>query len=245
MAGSILLFMVAFPWYTRITWKNDQAVNARFIFMVIGSMALVIPGLMLNLSLQRNYDAGYFRQLNEQQAMFEYKFMSNQYLISHYNGTSVLPALKEINTRTIGLLNAVNEAEAKLIAMAEGGPEAPADISKMIKDTETGPVIQFTALNSPFNTIPFRDFLQKDSDLKNELASALEKYSGFLAGQLPADDFDNYARLLDPAVYLPDIDPATGRISLMTGLHMLELMKSGILAVESHALSTVSTLNNW
>jgi len=30
----------------------------------------------------------------------------------------------------------------------------------------------------------------------------------------------------------------------MAGLHMFELMKSGILAVESHALSTVSKQNN-
>lgn len=244
VAGSIIIFLVAFPWYTRITWKNDQAVSARFIFMVIGSMALVIPGLMLNLSLQRSYDAGYFRQLNEQQAMFEYKFMSNQSLISHCNDTSVLPALKEINTRTIALLQVINETEAGLIALAEGQPGAPADMSGKIMTTATGSVIKFSALTSPFNQFVFSNFLRKDTDSKTRLLSALASYSDFLSGQLPAGDFGNYARLLDPAVYLPDIDPETGRISLMTGLHMLELMKSGILAVESHALSAVSTLNN-
>jgi uncharacterized membrane protein len=244
VAGSVLIFLVAFPWYTRITWKDDITVNARFIFMVAGSMALVIPGLMLNLSLQRSYDEGYFRQLEEQQAMFAYEFSNNQSMIINCNDTSLLPVLKDINVRTIELLQAVNETEAKLIAVAEGKPGMPADVSNRIKSTDTGPAIQFTALTRPFNTVPFRDFLQKDSDLKNELASALEKYSGFLSDRLPAEDFGSYARLLDPAAYLPDIDPETGRISMMTGLHILELMKSGILAVESHALSTVSTLNN-
>ena len=244
VAGSLMIFLVVFPWYTRITWKDDKTVNARFIFMVIGSMALVIPGLMLNLSLQRNYEAGYYRQLDEQQAMFEYKFMSNQYLISHCNDTSVLPALKDINARTIELLQVVNETEAGLIALAEGQPGAKADISGRIINTEAGPAIKYAALTSPFNQFVIRNFLANDTDSKTELYSALKEYSDFLSGQLPADDFGSYSRQLDPSVYLPGIDPEKERISLMAGLHMFELMKSGILAVESHALSTVSKQNN-
>jgi hypothetical protein len=244
VAGSIIIFLVAFPWYTRITWKNDQAVSARFIFMVIGSMALVIPGLMLNLSLQRNYDAGYFRQLNEQQAMFEYQFRNNQSMISHCNDTSLLPDIKEINDRTIALLEVINETEAGLIALTERKPGAPADISGMVIKTQAGPAIKFATLNSPFNQFVFSNFLGNDSDSKTELSSALKEYSDFLSGHLPADDFSSYSSLLDPSVYLPDIDPEKERISLMTGLHMLELMKNGILTIESHTLKSVMKLNN-
>ena len=34
--------------------------------MVAGSLALVLPGVLLNLSLQRNYDAGYYSHQKEQ-----------------------------------------------------------------------------------------------------------------------------------------------------------------------------------
>jgi hypothetical protein len=244
VVGTVVIFLVVFPWYTIITWKDDKNLSARFIFMVIGSMAILIPCLLINLSLQRNYDAGYFRQQNEQQAMFEYKFMNNQSLISHCNDTVVLPVLKDINSKTIELLQVINNTEAKLIAETEGEPGMSAVITSQIKETETGPVIQFTTLKRPFLQVPFSNFLRKDSGLRIELATALKKYSDYMSGLLTADDFNSYMRLLNPSVYLPDINPETDRVSLMTGLHMLELMKNGILTVESHALSIVSKLNN-
>jgi hypothetical protein len=244
VAGSVLIFLVAFPWYTTITWKNDHNISARFIFMVIGSMALVIPGLMLNLSLQRNYDSGYFREQNEQRALFEYTFMNNQSFISHCNDTAVLPHLKEINSKTLKLLQIVNNIEARLIAEAEGEPGAPAAITGQIKETETGPLIQFTSLNRLFNPVPFSNFLREDSGLRVELTAALGQYSDFLSGLLLADDFKIYRGLLEPSTYLPEINDETRRVSLMTGLHALELMKNGILTAESYALSTVSKLNN-
>lgn len=243
-AGTIIVFLIVFPWYTAKTWKDDTTVSSRFIFMVVGSMALVIPGLLLNLSLQRNYNAGYFRQQKEQQAMFEYEFRNNQSLISHCNDTALLPVMKEINTRTIALLKAINDTEAELIALAEGEPGAPADVSNIFKNSESGPVIKFEALNRPFNKGPFGNFLQNDSGLRNKLASALEEYANYLSGRLPADDYNRYVRLLDPSVYLPGDNPGTSSISIMAGLHMLELMKSGILAVESHTLTSVMKVNN-
>jgi len=244
VAGSVLIFLVAFPWYTTITWKDDRSISARFIFMVIGSMALVIPGLMLNLSLQRNYDSGYFREQNEQRALFEYTYMNNQSFISHCNDTAVLPLLKEINSKTLELLQVVNNTEARLIAEAEGEPGAPAAITGQIKETETGPLIQFTSLNRPFNPVPFSNFLREDSGMRAELITALKQYSDYLSALLTAGDPGSYKGLLDPSVYLPDINPGKDRVSLMTGLHMLELMKNGILTAESYTLSSVSKLNN-
>jgi hypothetical protein len=46
-------------------------------------------------------------------------------------------------------------------------------------------------------------------------------------------------KLLDPSVYLPEINPETDRVSLMAGLHMLGLMKNGVITVESYALSSI------
>ncbi len=85
--------------------------------MVTGSLALVIPGVILNLSLQRNYDAGYYSHQKEQQALFEYKFTQNQSFISNCKDLVASPVLAEINGKTNDLLKFINDTEAKMIAM--------------------------------------------------------------------------------------------------------------------------------
>ncbi|NLE33570.1 MAG: hypothetical protein GX622_00540 [Bacteroidales bacterium] len=242
--GSSVIFFAVFPWYVWQTWREERNVSAKFIFMVTGMIVLMLPVLMLNLSLQRTFEAGYYIHHEEQQALFDYRFRSNQAIITNCNDTSVLHVFNEINNRTAELLSVIDNIEARLIAEAEGEPGVPAVLTGQIAETVTGPVIQFKALKQPFHTVPFRNFLMKDSGLRNELAAALKKYSDYLSDQLPADKFEMYAKLLEPSVYLPEINPEADRVPLITGLHMLELMKNGILTAESHALALVSAVNN-
>jgi hypothetical protein len=242
--GSVIIFFAVFPWYTRLTWKEERNFTARFIFMVVGLIVLMLPVLMLNLSLQRSFESGYYKHLEEQQALFDYRYKSNQSFIVHCNDSVALPILNELNNRTSELISAINKTEARLIAESEGKPGVPAVLTGQIAETETGPVIQYNALDNPFNMFPFSNFLMQDSGLRNEVIAAMKKYSDYLSGLLPADKYEMYVKLLDPSVYLPDINPGTDRVSLLTGLHMLELMKNGILTAESFAIAAVSEVNN-
>ena len=49
--GTVTVFLVAFPWYTWLTWKDDKHVSSEFIFMVAGSLAAfmtaTIAGMLL------------------------------------------------------------------------------------------------------------------------------------------------------------------------------------------------------
>ncbi len=243
-AGSAIIFFAVFPWYTWLTCRNEGNVSARFIFIVTGLTVIMLPVLMLNLSLQRSFDAGYYKQHEEQQALFDYRLRTNQSLISQCTDSAALTILNELNDRTSEVISVINSTEARLIAEAEGKTGVPAGITGQIAETETGPVIQFRTLNNPFNTALFSNFLAKDSGMRNELASALKKYSDYLSGQLPPDKFEMYGKLLEPSVYLPEINPETDRVSLLTGLHMLQLMKNGILTAESYTIATVSEINN-
>ncbi len=240
MCGVIIIFLVVFPWYTWLTWKEEKNVSAKFIVMVAGSLAIVLPGVLLNLSLQRNYDAGYYIQQKEQQAMFEYKFVQNQSFINNCKDSTAYPVLAGINGKTNDLLKLINDTEAKMIALAEGKPGIPADLTYQIKGTESVPEIQFNLLRAPFHNVPFREFLADGSGSRTELNTALIEYSDYLSGLTPGSDFVKYAKLLDPSAYLPEFNPETDRVSLMTGLHMLQLMKNGILTAESYALSVVA-----
>lgn len=242
--GSAVIFFAVFPWYAWLTWREERNVSARFIFMVAGMIILMLPVLMLNLSLQRNFDAGYYKHHEEQQALFDYSFRSNQSFISQCNDSLALPILKDLNNKTLELISVISNTEARLIAEAEGKPGVPAVLSGQTAESVTGPVIRFNALHNPFQTVVFSNFLMKDSGLRNDLAAALKSYSDYLSGLLPAEKSENYVKLLDPAVYLPEINPETDRISMITGLHMLELMKNGILTAESYAFASISEVNN-
>ena len=52
MAGSVVLFFIVFPWFTFIQWGTEKGVNARFIFIVIASVLIIIPGTLINLNLE-------------------------------------------------------------------------------------------------------------------------------------------------------------------------------------------------
>ena len=242
--GSATIFFVVSPWYAWLTWRDESNVSAKFIFMVAGLIVLMLPILMVNLSLQRNYDEGYYMQLEEQQALFDYRFRSNQSLISQCTDSAALPILKDLNNMTSELISVINNTEARLIAEAEGKPGVPAVLTGQIAETGTGPVIQFQTLRNPFNTGSFSNLLVRGSGQWNEVAGALKKYSDYLSGHLPADKSELCWKLLDPSVYLPELNPETDRVSLLTGLHMLQLMKNGILAAEALAMTKISAPNN-
>jgi len=119
---------VVFPWYTWLTWKEEKNVSPKFIVMVVGSLAIVIPGVLINLNLQRNQDTGYYHQQKEQQVLFEYKYTQNQSSISNCKDSAASPVFTEINDKTNDLLKVKNDTEAKEAAMA--GSFAPAGVAE-------------------------------------------------------------------------------------------------------------------
>jgi len=240
MGGIIVIFFVVFPWYTWLTWKDDRNVSARFIFMVIGALAVMIPSALLNLNLRRDYDRGYFEHQQEQHAMFKYLLNSNHSFISNCSDTAALPVLEQISLKTNELLDVVNGIEAGMIAESEGEPGSPADVSHLIVQTAEGPEIEFGHLNSPFHTAPVRDFLLPGCDARTSLDEALKGYSDYLAGLTPDGDLRKYLELTDPSLLLQNSFADGRMISLMSGLHSLELLKNSILTAESKAFSAVA-----
>ena len=56
--SSFLLFFVVFPWYAWLTWKNETHVSAKFIFMVIACMSLLIMSALLNIRMEKAFEEG-------------------------------------------------------------------------------------------------------------------------------------------------------------------------------------------
>jgi len=52
-------------------------------------------------------------------------------------------------------------------------------------------------------------------------------------------DRNNLSLLLEPESWFPDSDETDERVSLVSSLHLLELMKNAVLTVENMALKAV------
>jgi len=212
-AGLALLFFVAFPWYTRITWKDDANVSSKFIYMVIGAFSIMVPSLLVSLNLERNYEGGYFMIRGQQQALIDYQSVTNRSFMENIPDTVVTPEMVSISSHTVRLLEMIDGIEAAM--KAEDGENS-------------------------FSTTPYLSFLKESTDSRSALDEALKEYSAFLSGLMPENSAVMHPELFDPASWFPPGGPETERISLMTALHMLDLLKSGILTAESYAISVVS-----
>ncbi len=212
-AGLALIIFVVFPWYTRLSWKGEDHVSSGFIFMVVGALAIVMPSLLISLNIQKNYEGGYFIMQKAQQEIYNFKLEENQAMISSCTDTLVKPVLAQINSNTTRLLEVIDGVGRKMADASEG---------------------------DSFNTRPFSDYLTEDSPARIELNDALKEYSGYLSRLFPEANTVHLKALLDPSAYLPETGSEPERISLMAVMHMLELMKDGILTAESLALSAAA-----
>lgn len=52
VTGLLIVFLVAFPWYVISTMKNDTYVRPEFIFMVVGSLAILLPATLISINQQ-------------------------------------------------------------------------------------------------------------------------------------------------------------------------------------------------
>lgn len=237
---TFILFIVIFPWYTWQTWKGESNVSIRFVYMVAGSLAIIVPSAIVNLNLSRSYDTGFYIQQDQQQAMFNYEYNSNEVFLKNHNDSIVSRVLTEIHLKTNALLLVIDTVESKMIAESEGKVNM---LPGRIIQTGGSQRIQYNLLTNPFTNQPVEDFLQADRRTRLELETALKQYVRYLTDLTSASGSRGLEKLLDPSIYLPVTSSKRNRESLMSGLHDLALLKNSILAAESLAFSAVTKHN--
>lgn len=52
--GMMLLCFMAFPIYVWTTWKNENFIKSRFLFMLIGLLMIIVPMILINLNAQNS-----------------------------------------------------------------------------------------------------------------------------------------------------------------------------------------------
>ncbi len=237
--GMIILCVIVFPWYTWISWKEESHISTRFIYMVIGLLLIIVPGALINLNLQYSFEKDFYSHQEQQQALYGYLYRNNSSLLTRYHDSLTYSQMEQLHVKTISLLTLVGDVQEKMVRESEGEPGKPALSQEQIKQTETGTEIQYKRLSKAFYYAPVRDFLASGSSTREELNSALKEYAKYISGMIPEEDLQKYTNLLEPSLYFPGTMTEGTNISLMSGLHSLELLKNSLLTVESKMLTAI------
>jgi hypothetical protein len=240
ITGLLLLCILAFPWYIWLTWKEESHISSMFIFMVIGFLLIIMPGALINLNLQRSYQDRYYPNNNQQNALYDYLFRNNISLISRYHDSLSYQKLEQLHTRTTGVIAVISNVQEEMVRFTEGESSKSPVSADQIHQGETNHEILYRKLSNPFNIIAVRDHLLPNCKARQDINATMSGYLDYLTGLVPGEEITRYKKLLDPSTYLPENDLGNGMISLMSGLHSLEVMKNGILTAESCVLNEIS-----
>jgi hypothetical protein len=239
LTGIFLLCFLAFPMFTRLTWKEESHISSMFIFLVIGFLLIVVPGAMVTLNLQHSYQAYYYPNNDQQNALYDYLFRNNSSMISRYSDSLNYDKMEQLHLKTAGILATISNIQEKMVQESEGQPGKPAVSDGQISQTKTGQEILYMKLSRPFDPRPAKVFLLPGCSTRMELNSSMAEYVSYLTSITPSEDLLKYKKMLDIETFLPDGKPEKGEMSLMAGLHTLEIMKNGMLTVESCVLKRI------
>ena len=239
LTGIFLLCFLAFPMFTWLTWKEESHISPMFIFLVIGFLLIVVPGAMITLNLQHSYQEFYYPNNDQQNALYDYLFRNNSSLISRYKDSLNYHEMEQLHSKTTGILTIISNIQEKMVQESEGQPGKPAVSASQISQTKTGQEILYRELSRPFDHGPAKAFLLPGCSARKELNSSMAEYVNYLTSMTSAEDLLKYKKMLDTETFLPDGNPGKGEMSLMSGLHSLEIMKNGLLTVESCVLNKI------
>lgn len=238
--GLIITGVIVLPWYTWLTWKDDEYVSSRFLFLIIGSLTIIIPGALVNLSMQHSYEEGFYVQLEQQQIMYKHLYRNNTALVTGNHDSISYPRIEQLHSKTTGLISLISNIQVRMVQESEGKPGVPAVADNQIGQSEYGPEISYRLLSNPFPAAPVRDFLLPGSGPRRELDKAMADYLSFLSGLTLGNELQESVNMIQSSALLPEENPDGKMMSLISGLHSLELLKNNILTIESNVVKVIT-----
>jgi hypothetical protein len=202
-----------------------------------------MPGALVNLNLARSYQDYYYPNNSGQNDLYNYLFRNNSSIVSRYHDSLSYKQLEQLHSRTITILDAITNIQEKMIEQSEEEFGKPSVKGTQIWQSEAGNEIVYTGISNPMDPGPALNFLLPGCTARKELNTSMEDYVSYLSGLVPPQGLTNYKKMLETDTLLPVIIPKGGYISLVTGLHALQIMKNRILTVESYALNTIARNN--
>ena len=239
--GLIILGLVVLPWYTWLSWKNETNVSAVFIFIVLGSLMIFVPGALININLQSMYENGYYPHMERQHTMFEAQQSAKSSLLAVSQGSPKYQHMKTLDEKTSAVIVFIENIQKQMVEESEGEPGKPVINTSSVIKTAAGYEIDYKHLSKPFHPQPVRDFLAAGSSSRQQIDEMLDGYSEYISTLVPQQDYDRLSLLLDPSAFLPGEEQLKHGMTMMSALHSLEIIKINLTTVESRVLSLLAT----
>ena len=240
MLSIVDLFFVVLPWYTWKSWRKEENVTAMFIYLIIGTVLLVVPAAMISLNVQRNFAEGYYYHQQQEQALYSYLQENTRSVLAEHNDSQAFPIMEQLHSRTNDLIKSINAIELKMVALAEGKKDQPVSDPVQVKQTATGQEVDFNLIHDAFSHEPVSTYLFPGTEGRMELEKAMADYRNYVTGLDSLHLNVNLSIVADPSAYLPADPEENERITMMTGLHSLALLRNAILAFETKALTEIA-----
>jgi hypothetical protein len=240
MLGAMVLFYIAFPLFTRMQWKNEASVNARFIFMVIAPLLFVLPGALVNLNLERTYENGFFIRLKNQNDLIKLQENENARLLVKYHDSDTAGNMESIHSATADLIKIINLVEQNMSLVAENDmKENDPDLTEMKGSVYFDPSSNRFPGNS-FSIRPASQMLLPGNKVRVTLEKEIERFEQVLIQKFGTEWIKKYDQLINVSEYLPgkNIDP--NNLPLILYLNSLSLLENGVLVTESAALKQIA-----
>lgn len=238
-SGLPLFFFIALPWYTWITWKNEDHISSAYLYIAVGSLAVMIPATLLNLNLQYSYEEGFYQHQEQQKVLTSHLLNNNRLMVASYTDSLNNQQIEELHSATNNLITLVESIQVKMVREAQGSAGAPAAATDQLFRGDKGTDIQYGLISMPYDTGPVISFLKPGSPARTELDKAILDYrnliSGIVTGLYGREKFS----IPDPSGILPSDFSENASPSLMSGLHSLEVLKNSLLSVEANMLNTL------
>jgi hypothetical protein len=240
MLGAFVLFFVALPWFTRIQWKSETSVNARFIIMVIAPLLFVLPGALVNLNLERTYENGFYVRLKKQDAIIKLQAKVNERYLTRYHDSVSYVNMSGIHSATGELIEIINLVEQNMAAVADENKDVPNQSFLELKGSYDYDPASDKFPDKSFSIRPVSMMMLPGCKARDILEKGINSFEQKLIGQLGAEWIKKFDPLLNISEYLPGDQANPNDLALLPYLNSLSLLKSGILVTESAALKQIA-----
>jgi hypothetical protein len=239
--GLIVISAIALPWYTWLTWKDENNITPAFLFIIVGVLVIIFPGALINLNMQYNYNSGYYLHQEQEQALNISRLSLNETILERHRDSVNYQTLLQLHTKTAGLLSFARDVQREMIVKADGKKEGPADNNESVMQAAMGPEIRYNLINNPFHANTVKYFLQPGTDTRQDLDRLVAEYLQYLVSLDSSGNISIIKPILDTEQLFQDAKTDDSKISLMSGLHALEVLKSNIITAESRVMKSLIT----
>jgi hypothetical protein len=148
--------------------------------------------------------------------------------------------LEQLHLKTNGILDIISDIQGNMVQHSEEQLRKPSVSAHQKSQVKTGKEIYYGELSRPFDQAPAKVFLLKGCIARKQLDSSMTEFVSYLSSIIPGEDLLKYNQMLNTETLLPVGNPDNYKMSLMSALHSLEIMKNSLLTVESRVLNNIT-----